>query len=244
MAIQFHPVRPGANTVPAVTPARTHAAAANNASQSHSTAGKSNVPEVANSFRAIFSSSGPSNGVARRAASRTGQSTSASSATNQSAGSASQSTTAASSSSATATQGSTAPTTAATAAPGSDPNSVYTAEEVFGANPWVSNPTGVGPTGMTFGYNPLYFATPSTAAQVAQMLGGTVVQDNEFTKNTPGDPFAQSQPNEMVQLPDGALINPGLVASFYTHGYPQWEVNQSIAEDVAAAESLVNPTGT
>ena len=34
-------------------------------------------------------------------------------------------------------------------------------------------------------------------------------------------PITQSQPNFMVQLPNGSFINPGLVASFYTHGYPQ-----------------------
>lgn len=238
MAIQFHPVRPGGITLPTVT-----AAAPGKASQSHLAPAKTDTSKVATSFRAVFSSSGPSSGVARRAASRASQSSSASTSSNQSLGSASQSTNS-SSSNATAAKGNAAPTTTTVAAPGSYPNSAYTAEEVFGANPWLSNPTGVGSTGLTFGYNPLYFATPSTAAQVAQMLGGKVVQDDEFTKNTPGNPFSQSQPNEMVELPDGALINPGLVASFYTHGYPQWEVNQAIADDVAAAESLVNPTGT
>jgi hypothetical protein len=124
----------------------------------------------------------------------------------------------------------------------SEPNAVLTAEQVFGSNPWVTDPTGSGPNGVSFGYNPLYFATPTTAAEVAQMVGGTVVQDNEFTKNTPGDPFVQQQPNEMVQLPGGGLINPGLIASLYTHGLPQWEVNQAIANEVAGAEASVTAT--
>jgi len=143
---------------------------------------------------------------------------------------------------------STAPTattraTSTAVATTSDPKAVLTAEQVFGSNPWVTNPTGSCPNGQTFGYNPIYFATASTAAEVAQMVGGTVVEDNEFTKNTPGDPFVQQQPNEMVELPDGALINPGLIASLYTHGYPQWMVNQAISSEVAGAEASVTSTG-
>ena len=149
----------------------------------------------------------------------------------------------ASTSSSAATAGAaTAPAATSTAAIASDSQGPVTAEQVFGANPWLTNPTGVGPNGFTFSYNPLYFATVSTAQQVAQMVGGKVVEDYEFTKDTPGDPFAQSQPNEMVELPDGALINPGLIASFYTHGYPISYVNQEIASEVAGAEASVGST--
>jgi hypothetical protein len=143
-----------------------------------------------------------------------------------------------------ATSAASTTTTSQAAAATTDPNAAPTAQEVFGANPWVTNPTGVGPTGVTFGYNPLYFATASTAADVAQMLGGTVVQDNEFTKDTPGDPFAQQQPNEMVELPDGAIVNPGIIASLYTHGYPQSQVEQAISSEVASAEASVTTTQT
>jgi hypothetical protein len=55
-----------------------------------------------------------------------------------------------------------------------------TPESVFGASPWVSDPTGTAPDGSTINFNPWYFATPQAAAQVAQMLGGTVVASNEF----------------------------------------------------------------
>ena len=114
----------------------------------------------------------------------------------------------------------------------SDPqptSSAPTAESVFGPNPWISNPTGQGPSGI-YSYNPYYFATPQTAAKVAQMVGGTVVQTYAFTPN--GGAFAQMQPNQMVQLPNGRMINPGLVASFYTHGYPQSYINQLVAAEV------------
>jgi hypothetical protein len=108
-----------------------------------------------------------------------------------------------------------------------------TAESVFGPNPWVQNPQGTGPNGIAFSYNPHYFASPQTAAKVAQMVGGTVVESNFFTPN--GGPFAQQQPNLMVRLPDGRTINPGLVASFYTHGYPQSYVDQMIAAEIRNA---------
>jgi hypothetical protein len=124
------------------------------------------------------------------------------------------------------------PKVPSTAVPGSlpAPKPSPTAESVFGPNPWVTNPTGTGPDGSTYGYNPLYFATLETAAKVAQMVGGTVVQSNQFTGN--GGTFTQQQPNQMVQLPDGRLINPGLVASFYTHGYPQSYVDQMVLNEV------------
>jgi hypothetical protein len=70
----------------------------------------------------------------------------------------------------------------------------------------------------------------STAAQVAQMLGGTVVSTNEFT--APGSPFVQQQPNLMVQMPDGSQINAGLVASFYSHGYSQSYIDTLISNQI------------
>lgn len=105
-----------------------------------------------------------------------------------------------------------------------------TAESVFGANPWLANPTGQGPGG-SFGFNPIYFATPQTAAQVATMLGGKVVQANDICSAS-GSPFAQQQPNEMVQLPNGKVVNAGVIASFYTHGYPQSFVDQMVANEI------------
>jgi hypothetical protein len=104
-----------------------------------------------------------------------------------------------------------------------------TAQSVFGPTPWLTNPTGSGPTG-TYTYNPYYFASPQTAAAVASMVGGQVVQMNSLSG---GSRFVQDQPNQMVRLANGALINPGLVASFYTHGYPQSMVDQMIANEVA-----------
>jgi hypothetical protein len=127
-----------------------------------------------------------------------------------------------------ATTSSSSSTQAATAA--SEADSAPTPESVFGGSPWLANPVGTNPDGSQFSYNPWYFATPQAAAQVAQMLGGTVVSQNEFT--SPGSPFVQQQPNLMVQMPDGRLINAGLVASFYAHGYPQSYINTLISNEI------------
>jgi hypothetical protein len=107
------------------------------------------------------------------------------------------------------------------------------AEPVFADNPWLADPTCSGPGPQT-NYNPIYFATPQTAQTVAQMVGGTVVSMNAIT-SAPGSPFQQDQPNLMVQLPNGGLINPGLVADIYTHGWNQSFVDQQVANEVAGA---------
>ena len=84
----------------------------------------------------------------------------------------------------------------------------------------------------SYSYNPYYFATPATATKVAQMLGGTVVAENDIT---PSGPFTQNQPNLMVQMPDGRLINAGLIAGLYDHGYAQQTVDQMIASEVSGS---------
>ena len=104
-----------------------------------------------------------------------------------------------------------------------------TAQSLFGANPWSAGAGGTGPNG-DYSYNPYYFATPATAAKVAQMLGGTVVAVDAIT---PYGPFKQNQPNLMVQMPDGKLINAGLVAGWYDHGYTQQAVDRMIAGELS-----------
>jgi len=109
-----------------------------------------------------------------------------------------------------------------------------TAESVFGSNPWIANPTGTAPDGSSYGYNPLYFATAATAATVAQMVGGKVVAGDQLAS---AGGFVQQQPNEMVQLANGTLINAGLVASFYTHGYPQSYIDMLIQNETQGTSS-------
>ena len=122
----------------------------------------------------------------------------------------------------------TAPPAPAPAPPA--PASPPSAQSVFGPNPWIANPGGVAPNGVTYNYNPIYFATPATAAKVAQIVGGTVVQTNAIT---PFGPFQQNQPNQMVQLPNGRLINAGIIASLYDHGYSQQYVDTLVAREIS-----------
>ena len=117
----------------------------------------------------------------------------------------------------------------APATPATTSKMAPTAESLFGPNPWVSNAGGTGPNG-DYGYNRCYFATPATADKVAQMLGGTVVKADAIT---PYGPFKQNQPNLMVQMPNGKLINAGLVAGFYDHGYTQQAVDAMIASETS-----------
>ena len=101
---------------------------------------------------------------------------------------------------------------------------------MFGPNPWVTNPTGtVTTTGVTYNYNPYYFATAATAQKVAQMVGGKVVETNAIAQF---GPFQQSHPNQMVQLPNGRMINAGLFASFYDHGYSQSYIDRLVSSEI------------
>lgn len=119
-------------------------------------------------------------------------------------------------------------TTAAAAKPAAQ--STPTAASVFGPNPWLSNPQGQAPDGTRWSFNPQYFASAETAQTVANMLGGKVIQQNAIL---PGGPMAQSQPNQMVELANGKIVNPGLIAGFYTHGYPQSYIDRLIAMEVS-----------
>jgi hypothetical protein len=139
-------------------------------------------------------------------------------------------TAAAAATTAAATTAATAATPAALApkAAAADPNAPPTLESTFGPMPWLTSPMGQSPDGSLYAYNPTYFATAATAAKVAQMLGGQVVETKAIC-STPGSPFQQLQNNQMVQMADGRMVNPGLVASFYTHGYPQSYIDRLVA---------------
>ena len=115
-----------------------------------------------------------------------------------------------------------------------EPVMAPTAESLFGPNPWISDAGGKGPAG-TYSYNKYYFATPETAAKVAQMLGGKVVATNDIT---PFGPFVQNQPNQMVQMPDGRLINAGIIASYYDRGATQQSVDALIKAEIGNGPTL------
>jgi hypothetical protein len=96
----------------------------------------------------------------------------------------------------------------------------------------LTDPIGTNPDGSTFGYNPIYFATESTAQTLATMVGGKVFTENVFSGT--GGAFQQQQPNYMVQMPNGTVVNPGLVASFYTFGFSQAQLTTWISQLTAS----------
>jgi hypothetical protein len=104
-----------------------------------------------------------------------------------------------------------------------------TTESMFGPNPWIANPGGTAPNGVTYGYNPQLFATKATADKLAQIYGGKVVEMNAIT---PFGPFQQTHLNQMIQFPNGNLINAGMLASCYSHGLPQEQVDRDIAAEI------------
>jgi hypothetical protein len=111
----------------------------------------------------------------------------------------------------------------------SDLASVPTAQSVFGSQPWLAAPTGSNPDGTQFGYNPIYFATLQTAERIAAMVGGKVIEQKAIA---PDGPIQQQTPNEMIRLSDGRVVNPGLIAAFYDHGYPQSYIDLLIQNEI------------
>ncbi len=132
-----------------------------------------------------------------------------------------------------------APAPTATSTTPSTPSAPVTptdAKSLFGDQPWLQSPTGHGPNGFTWGFNPIYFATRQTAETVAKMVGGTVVEKSAIL-SAPGSPFIQDQPNEMIALPNGREIYAGLVADFYNHGYSQDWINRLLKSETQGTES-------
>jgi len=106
---------------------------------------------------------------------------------------------------------------------------IPTIQSMFGGSPYVSNPGGIAPNGVTYGYNPTYFATRSAAAILAQRYGGTVVEMNAIT---PYGPFQQNQMNEMIRFSNGNVVNAGILASYYDRGWTQDQIDSAIAQEI------------
>ena len=103
-----------------------------------------------------------------------------------------------------------------------------TAQSLFGDRPWIESPSGNGPIGPWY-YNPAYFATRQTAEIVAAMTGGEVVEQNALT---PFGPLQQQVPNEMIELPNGRIVNAGIIANFFDHGFPQSFVDRLLQLEI------------
>ena len=142
---------------------------------------------------------------------------------------------------------------------------VPTIEELFGTSPFVTSPRpgGTGPYG-AYGYNPSFFATPETAEKVRVLLGGAAVEAVDAM--TPAGSFQQNTPNNMVRMPilaadteaaakgeadnngmpidpKGRLINAGIIANVFSHGYASIaNVEDPISAAVGFAWHYVQPT--
>ncbi len=108
------------------------------------------------------------------------------------------------------------------------PPDTPTVQSEFGDQAFLDNPTVTCPTGAKYQYNQIYFATADTAAKVAAMVGGTVVEKNDMIT---GGPFKQSDPNEMIQFADGRQVNAGLIANFFNHGYPKSYIDSLLQKE-------------
>ncbi len=125
------------------------------------------------------------------------------------------------------------PTPSVTAAPVAAPPAP-SPQSVFGEHVWMNSPSGTDPNNQRYSYNPVYFATRETADKVASMIGGTVIAQNAMAA---AGGFQQAAPNWMVKMPNGTVLNPGLIASFYNHGYPQSYVDYLVKCEVRGSQS-------
>ena len=128
-----------------------------------------------------------------------------------------------------------------------------TATTLFGSTPWVTDPApqGTGPRG-PFHLNDYYFATPETAAAVRQIviLGcGMNPDDAAQTKVVPAYAilpdhapfFAQNQPNQMIQMPDGSLHFAGLIALEFEIWQSIEVINADLAQEFGRPFVFVAP---
>jgi hypothetical protein len=99
-----------------------------------------------------------------------------------------------------------------------------------GPSPFMSNPTGNGPTG-SFNFNPTYFPTEATSEAIAKLVGGKVVAQNAML-TAPGSHFSQNQPNYMVEMPNGNVFNPGFIAQAISVGQPRTTIDAMIYSEV------------
>lgn len=120
------------------------------------------------------------------------------------------------------------------------PSAIPTANP-YGNSPFAANPGFTGPNGPG-GYNPQTFATQSTAQQIASQYGGTVISNpSAGLLGAPSSPFQTNQPQYMIQMPNGTIIDPAKIASLYANAGP----GGLTAYDQAQVQDVLNgSTGT
>ncbi len=133
----------------------------------------------------------------------------------------------------------------------------------YGSNPFAPNPGFTGPYGPG-GYGPQTFSTQSVAQQIAQQYGGTVVNGANTDPNNPansslligpGSQFKTNQTQYMIQMPNGAVVDPAKISSIYANAGPggltefdkaqiQDVLNGSDGSALAAFRGMNAPAGT
>jgi len=90
--------------------------------------------------------------------------------------------------------------------------------------------------------NPVYCATASCALDLASILADLnpkIVMLYPFGQWPQGNnPFVQSGTVPWFQLPDGTLANVGLLAGYWTHGYPPAVAERYCRQDIALAMQM------
>ena len=114
--------------------------------------------------------------------------------------------------------------------------------QLFGPQPWESNPA---PTAGSFTFSYYYFATPSTAAALCQIIEqgcGFPTGSCKVVEAYDINP-TQSAPNQMIQLPEQAgdvgLRNAGLMAQYFEY-YSQIQGSIGLLNQAMSIE-LHNP---
>jgi hypothetical protein len=103
---------------------------------------------------------------------------------------------------------------------------------------FLQNQTVTGPNGYSSNMNPIYFADPATAQRMAQQLGAELFYGDQF--GSPGSPTSFPQ-QALLRLPNGQVVNAGLVANTYNHGYSQNTIDQILAGIINGYDQT--PTG-
>lgn len=111
------------------------------------------------------------------------------------------------------------------------PTTNPTAESIFGPTPWQTD-VGIFFNSTFYPYSKYYFATPEAAQKVADMLGGTVVEQQDLSV-VRQSAIGVGVPRLLVLLHNNGLkVNAGTIMQVWTHGYPQSYIDTVVSQIV------------
>ena len=117
-------------------------------------------------------------------------------------------------------------------------------EDIFVLNPYVPDPNSQ--IQKKTQVNPVYALSETSALELAVVLkdySPVVIHSGPFGWLSRGQ-FSVTRSVPWLLFPDGSLVNAGLVASYFSHGYPANFIIQSIKQDFKemAEYTAANPT--